>query len=335
MDDFNIEIDCDNDNCQSDNYDSDNSIETGFIKSRAQTNTEAGFQKQLLEKAVPQQLLEKALPKQLLEKAVPKQVIEKALPKQVIESEFQKPSTKPKIGFKKQLKEEAAPKQLLEKSNTQKEEDIPIATSNKTKKELSLEENFEFNNETINFFTRDLDSRKILIKHPLNSTYLDKINDSIIICLLIKIGHFKNYQCNTSKCKVGKIWNGKPIQLILNRKNNIQNDLSIKNLDLICANCYMVSYGLDIFIKKKKEFILTCTFCNFPLVNFKDSRKKKGLCISCEKQGNKFLFETHENNYIKELKETYSDNPFLNDNTNKTNYYTEVNKYKNLDSKKN
>ena len=252
----------------------------------------------------------------------------------------------------KQLLEKAAPKKniiLKTKSKTPKinEEDTSIITNDKSTKALSLEEQFEFNEETINFFTKDLDPRKILIKHPLNSSYLDKINDTIIICLLIKIGHFKNYHCNTSKCKVGKLWNGKPIQLILSRKNSIQNDLSISNLDLICANCYMVTYGLDIFIKKKKEIILTCTFCNFPLVNFKDSRKKKGICLSCEKHGNKFLFETQENNYLNELKETYSDNPVLNDNikntihTNHANHTIYTNNhyefpiYKNLEFKKN
>ena len=267
---------------------------------------EAGFQKSRAQtEAAPKQLLEKAAPKQLLEKAAPKQNII-----------------------------------LKSKSKTSKinEEDIPIITDDKLTKAISLEEQFEFNEETINFFTKDLDPRKILIKHPSHSTYLDKINDTIIICLLIKIGHFKNYHCNTSKCKVGKLWNGKPIQLILNRKNSIQNDLSISNLDLICANCYMITYGLDIFIKKKKEIILTCTFCNFPLVNFKDSRKKKGICLSCEKHGNKFLFESQENNYLKELKETYSDNPVLNDNiknTIHTNHYNEIPIYKKLDSKQN
>lgn len=201
----------------------------------------------------------------------------------------------------------------------------------KESKEIKLEENFEFNEETINFFTRDLDARKILIIHKPNSHILDKINDTKVICLLLKIGHFKDYHCNTPKCKVGKIWIDKPIQLILNRKNNIQNDLSSSNLELICANCFMVKNGLDIFIKKKAEIIMTCGICKFPLVKFKNGRKSKGVCISCEKQMSKISFEKQEDNYCSLLQNTYSDNPVLSDDIQHNKYYSEVSKYKKFD----
>jgi len=201
----------------------------------------------------------------------------------------------------------------------------------KESKETKLEENFEFNEETINFFTRDLDARKILIIHKPNSHILDKINDTKVICLLLKIGHFKDYHCNTPKCKVGKIWIDKPIQLILNRKNNIQNDLSSSNLELICANCFMVKNGLDIFIKKKAEIIMTCGICKFPLVKFKNGRKSKGVCISCEKQMSKISFEKQEDNYCNLLQNTYSDNPVLSDDIQHNKYYSEVSKYNKFD----
>ena len=157
----------------------------------------------------------------------------------------------------------------------------------------------------------------------------------MIICLLIKIGHFNDYHCNTTKCKVGKLWNGKPIQLILIRKNCIQNDLTLSNLDLICANCYMVNYGLEIFIKKKKDIILNCSWCEFPLVKFKDGRKKKGVCLACEKKMSKMSFEKQENTYFNKLTELYSENPVLSDDIKHTKYYGEVSKYKNFDSSKN
>jgi len=213
--------------------------------------------------------------------------------------------------------------------------ETPSTPSTKTipsKKPSVAEEHFEFNEETINFFTKDLNPKKILIKHPPHTPFLEKINDTMIICLLIKIGHFKDYHCNTSKCKVGKLWNGKPIQLILNRKNSIQNDLTISNLDLICANCYMINYGLDIFIKKKKDIILNCSWCDFPLVKFKDSRKKKGVCLACEKKMSKMSFEKQENTYFNKLTELYSENPVLSDDIKHTNYYSEVSKYKTFDS---
>jgi len=197
------------------------------------------------------------------------------------------------------------------------------------------EDKFEFNEETINFFTKDLEPKKILIKHQPNSPYLEKFNDTIIICLLIKIGHFKEYNCITPKCKVGKIWNGKPIQLILNRKNSIQNDLTLSNLDLICANCFMVTYGLDIFIKKKKEAILNCSLCEFPLVKFKDGRKKNGFCISCEYKMKQITHNKQEDNYFNKLKDTYSDNPVLSDDIKQTHYYSEPSKYKNTNNNTN
>ena len=146
------------------------------------------------------------------------------------------------------------------KSNTlsstnpdKKLKETKVSKELKVSKESKLEDNFEFNEETINFFTKDLDTRKILIIHKPNANILDKINDTKVICLLLKIGHFKDYHCNTPKCKVGKIWIDKPIQLILNRKNNIQNDLSSSNLELICGNCFMIKNGLDIFVKKKSR----------------------------------------------------------------------------------
>jgi len=224
----------------------------------------------------------------------------------------------------------------------EKETELKIETeieteTNKTSKQKTttkVEDKFEFNEETINFFTKDLDVKKILIKHPPNSPYLEKLNDTILICLLIKIGHFKNYHCNTTKCKVGKLWNGHPIQLFLIRINNIQNDLSISNLDLICPNCYMVTYGLDIFIKKKKESILLCTFCDFPLVKFKDSRKKKGICLACENKMKQISHIKQEDNYYNKLKNMYNDNPVLSDDIKHTNYYSEVSKYKKLDTYK-
>jgi len=226
-------------------------------------------------------------------------------------------------------------KESIEKSVSKSISKPKSAVKDKTETKplvSKLEENFEFNEETINFFSKDLDPKKILIKHPQHSPFLEKINDTIIICLLLKLGHFKEYHCITSKCKVGKLWNGKPIQLILNRKNSIQNDLTITNLELICGNCFMITYGLDVFIKKKKDIILTCSLCNFPLVKFKDSRKKKGICLSCEYKIKQISHNKQEDSYFNQLKDMYSDNPVLSDDIKHTNYYSEVSKYKKFDN---
>jgi len=248
------------------------------------------------------QLQSQAKPKiQLINK---KQILKK---KEIIETSDKIVTTKKIKIPKDELFKAEKPKDEPSKSETPKSEILKPKTTKKS------EEIFEFNEETINLFTKDLDVKKILIKHPPNSPYLEKFNDTIIICLLIKYGHFKDYHCTTSKCKVGKLWNGKPIQLILNRINNNQFDLSITNLELICANCFMVTYGLDIFIKKKKEAILLCSICEFPLVKFKDNRKKKGICLSCEYKIKQISENKQEDNYYNKLKETYSNNPILSD----------------------
>jgi hypothetical protein len=217
-------------------------------------------------------------------------------------------------------------KTIIKPKEQKESKESKLTTSEK------LEEKFEFDEETINFFSKDLDARKILIVHNPNSPILEKINDTKVICLLLKLGHFKDYRCNTPKCKVGKIWIDKPIQLILNRINNNQNDLSFINLELICANCFMIKYGLDIFIKKKAEIILTCSICDFPLVKFKNGRKSKGICLACEKQMNRFSYEKQEDEFCNKLQNMYSDNPVLSDDIKHTKYYGDASKYKNYDT---
>lgn len=218
------------------------------------------------------------------------------------------------------IKEEPKSKKKTKESKEPKE-----SKDNKDKK-TKEEESFEFNQENIDFFSKDLDYKKILIKQS-HFTHETKL-----ICLLLKHNLIEEYKCSTVKCKVKNIWNGKPIQLILIRKNSIQNDLSIDNLELICANCYMTLYGLEMFVKKKKEAILNCEYCSFPLVKFSNNRKKKGTCIGCEKKMNKYIDAAKFESYNNELKETYKSNLILNDDINTTNYYKEVSRYKSLDS---
>jgi hypothetical protein len=227
------------------------------------------------------------------------------------------------------IKEETKSKKKTKEPKESKEPKEPKkpkeSKDNKVKK-TKEEESFEFNQENIDFFSKDLDYKKILIKQS-HFTHETKL-----ICLLLKHNLIEEYKCSTVKCKVKNIWNGKPIQLILIRKNSIQNDLSIDNLELICANCYMTLYGLEMFVKKKKEAILNCEYCNFPLVKFSNNRKKKGTCIGCEKKMNKYIDAAKFESYNNELKETYKSNLILNDDINTTNYYKEVSRYKSLDS---
>jgi hypothetical protein len=132
------------------------------------------------------------------------------------------------------------------------------------------------------------------VKPPINSSFT---NDIQVICLLLKYKIITDYCCSIKKCKVKTLWLDKPIQLILHRKNNIENDLSSFNLELICGNCYLCMFGLDIFKKKEKEIVFKCNICNFPLVQFNNQRKKKGTCLACEKKMSNLFTKNIEGEY--------------------------------------
>jgi hypothetical protein len=214
--------------------------------------------------------------------------------------------------------------QTIDIDTSQKKEitETKAIPETKEKKLTKIEQSFEYNQETIDFFTQHLDFKKILIK---NSPFT---NDTQVICLLLKYKVINEYCCSVKKCKVKTVWLDKPLQLILHRKNNIQNDLSICNLELICGNCYLSLYGLDIFKKKEKEIILLCEFCKFPLVKFNNTRKKKGTCLACEKKMNKVFNENIDNDYYNNIKVLYNDNPLLSDETKHINYTNNSSKYK-------
>ena len=201
-----------------------------------------------------------------------------------------------------------------------------------TTKLTKIEAQFEINPETIEYFSKGLEPIKVFTKKSLfvdsskNTNFAN--NDTKLICLLLKYNLIENYKCNMPKCKVKHIWNGKPIQLLLNRKNSIYNDLSISNLEFLCPNCYIITYGLEMFKKKAKETVLNCDICNFPLVKFANSRKKNGICLACEKKMSNMSYEKVQSSYYNQLQEVYSDNPLLSDDIHKPRHFKDVAKYK-------
>lgn len=224
--------------------------------------------------------------------------------------------------FKSETKiEKIEPKQQDTKKITKKDEKKDSDSNSKQIKLTKKEQGFEYNQENIEFFTKDLDFKKILIK---NSPFT---NDIEVICLLLKHKLITEYCCSVKKCKVKTLWMDKPIQLILHRKNNIQTDLSSYNLELICANCYLSIYGLEIFKKKEKEIIFKCNICNFPLVQFNNNRKKKGTCLACEKKMSNIFTKNIESEYYDKVEALYNDNPLLSEENkyNNSNYYNHKN----------
>lgn len=197
------------------------------------------------------------------------------------------------------------------------------------KKELKADSKFEFNQETVEFFSKDIlgDVKKICVA---NSAFK---NDTALLCLLLKLGIIKEYKCVTKKCKIGKTWLDKPIQLLIHRKNGKMTDLTQGNLELMCPNCYIAKYGLDIFQKAIQQTTYTCKLCNYPLSGFSNSKKKERYCMACESRIMNCGYYDKRSEFITELKETIDNTSSLKkDEFTTSNYYNEVSQYKNFDS---
>jgi hypothetical protein len=215
-------------------------------------------------------------------------------------------------------------KEKREKKERTTEED----TKEDTKDEQKGQYQFEINEQTIDFWSKEIDFKKHCCKKsPIK-------NDLGVLCLMIKLGYFKDYRCNVKKCRVTKSWYNKPIQLILNRKNNVMDDLTPSNLELLCPNCYMSIHGVELFNKIINHTIFKCKICGFPLSNFGNSKKKTGFCMSCEHKIINSSFDSKQYEYIQELKKTthelereQNSNHNTDDFTN-TNYYNEISQFK-------
>ena len=63
-------------------------------------------------------------------------------------------------------------------------------------------------------------------------------------------------------CGQKPFWNNKPLDLILDRKNNIFNDNRIYNLRLLCPNCFFqFKTKKTVFFKKTKTNVRKCIDC--------------------------------------------------------------------------
>ena len=209
-----------------------------------------------------------------------------------------------------------------------KEKDKDKDKDKEDHKTLKADSNFEFNQETIDYFSRDIltDFKKICIP---NSTF---INDTALLCLLLKLNVFKDYKCSTKKCRIGKTWLDKPIQLLIHRKNGKQSDLSPSNLELLCPNCYISKYGLELFLKITKKTLFTCKLCNYPLSSFSNNKKKDRYCLSCESRIMNVGYYDKQSEFINKLKETINEESVMKeDEFTSSKYFNEVSQYKKFD----
>ena len=184
----------------------------------------------------------------------------------------------------------------------------------------------EINLETIDFYSKDIQLNRDCCKKSLCR------NDTGVICLLLKLGFIKDYRCSNKKCKIAKTWLDKQIQLLLNRKNGKFDDLTPANLELLCPNCYMITYGQELFMKMIDKTVFKCKLCQYPLNSCGGKRKKSGYCVFCENKMINTAYHKHQTEYLAEL--NHSNNPsHMNehnehDNFSSTAYYNEVSKFK-------
>lgn len=218
------------------------------------------------------------------------------------------------------------PRRITKKTGVETKKDD---TNEKETKESTTDAKFQFNEETIEYFSKDIldDVKKICV---MNSSFN---NETALLCLLLKLKIIKEYKCAIKKCKTGKTWLGKPIQLLVHRKNGKWHDLTTGNLELICPNCYIAAYGVDLFIKVIATTIYKCTYCGFPLNNFSNSKKKERICMACESRIVSSSYFGKRSEYINELKDTIDESSQLKkDEFTHSNYYSEVSRYKSFDN---
>jgi len=253
----------------------------------------------------------------------PKKILGKLVNNKQSRKEEIKDTTQETIKKEKKIIPDKKKVNIVKKTNSNSNTESKKSEDKKETKESKDDAKFDFNEQTIEFFSRDLDLKNICIKKSHFK------NDTALLCLLFKAKVFKEYRCNIKKCKTGKTWLGKPIQLLINRKNSRVEDLTIENLELICPNCFIVLYGLDLFQKALDQTIYKCKICSFPLSKFANSKKKEGYCMSCQNKIINSSFYSKQTEYINELKDTIDEDSTLKEDEFTTSkYYNEVSQFK-------
>jgi hypothetical protein len=77
-----------------------------------------------------------------------------------------------------------------------------------------------------------------------------------------------------SECGLKNIWNGKPLVMVLDHINGINNDHRLENLRFLCSNC---NSQMPTFAGRKNKIIRYCSECG------KEKKKKQSkLCRLCQ-----------------------------------------------------
>lgn len=196
-------------------------------------------------------------------------------------------STKQKVKTKETDTKETDTKE----AKTEEEDDLV----HNLKNEINVDE------KTIELLTKDLHPGRFFSKRQTT-----KYSDLTVVAMLIKYQFIKKYKC--CKCKITDKHNRKPITLLINHINGHKDDYSVKNLELICPNCYFQTYGINLLEKKIEKEIYTCKYCNYPLNSTQRMNrnllrdKDKCVCFVCSRKINENNTNTTLDDYEEEFK---------------------------------
>lgn len=167
--------------------------------------------------------------------------------------------------------------------------------------ERNLKNEINVDETTIEFLTKDIHPGRFFARRQTT-----KYSDLTIVAMLIKYQYLKTYKC--CKCRITDKHNRKPITLLINHINGHKEDFSVKNLELICPNCYFQTYGVNLLEKKIDKEIYTCKYCNYPLnATQRMNRnflldKDKCICYVCSRKINENNTNNILDDYDKEFK---------------------------------
>ena len=121
-----------------------------------------------------------------------------------------------------------------------------------------------------------LDKVKDFKTYLLRKNSNAKNEDEIKVYLINK--ELLDHEC--ALCKMKPFWNNKPLDFILDRRNNIENDYRLDNLRLLCPNFFFqFKTKKTIFFKKTKNNVSTCVDCGCKIKVSKIG-KDKSKCVS-------------------------------------------------------
>jgi hypothetical protein len=116
-----------------------------------------------------------------------------------------------------------------------------------------------------------------------NSSILTNSNRSksdIDIMVYLLENKLKQNKCGI--CNINPIWNGKSLELILDRINNIKTDNNLDNLRLVCPNCISQLKKKSTIFTKIKTPTTNCIDCGKKIKHqTKKNKDKKFLVFRC------------------------------------------------------